>query len=189
MYHTVVADMFRPFLRTDGDTKLRMRSFASADSSPRAIHDLSIRQLQRLILELSIQYDSSRYSHFFIAATLLVSNTVVHQTDDPQWKFWFLLCARFWKEVVVKCPVALQFAQANLSFAMNVGCVSGADARKLMAQTEANARRNEHAEITTAAIFDFNQAMLATGEYRTNELASKFEELSFLDDVITTNDP
>jgi hypothetical protein len=185
MYHCVVVDVFRPFLHNDGSTTLRMLSFASTDSTPRAIHDLSIRQLQRVIVEFSVQYDPSRYSHFFIAATLLVSNTILEQAEDETWRFWFLLCTRFWKEVVVKCPVALQFAQASLSFAMNVGCVTGADARKLMAQIESNLRRNEHVEVATSVIFDFNQALRATGEFRANEIAGKFEELSMFDDLIT----
>jgi hypothetical protein len=118
-------------------------------------------------------------------AAVLISNTVIQDQADKDWRFWFLLCARYWREAAIKCPIMLQIAKASLSFAMSRSRVTGAEARKLMAQIESDPLRSATADVTTTAIFDFHQALAASGDFRVADLARKFDELTMFDDVIS----
>src|SRR3569833_396883 len=102
-YHIVILDLFRPFLRTSENT--RLRSFSSFDSSPRTVFNASFRQLQRLLVEYCTRCDPRLYNFFLNGAVLHISHIILHDTKIPEWRFYLLLCMGWMKEIFVRYAV------------------------------------------------------------------------------------
>lgn len=183
VFHSIVVDLFRPFVQDVGKSKVRMQSFASIDSSPRTIYDLSVRQLQQVILEYSLNHKPDYYSHFFNAANIIVVNSILQNKEDTDRRFWLLLICRYWREMIIKCPVLAQIARASLAYAMNQECISSREAKLLMEQIEEHLPQHD-GEILTGAIFDFHEALFATEGFTTDELAQQYEELTLFGDLV-----
>jgi len=182
-FHIVVVDMFRPFIADKSKNRLPMLSFASMDSSPWAIHDLSLRHLQQVILDYSLNSEPAYYSHFYNAANLIVTNTVIQNKDDSTDRFWLLLVCRFWRETMIKYPVLAQVARASLSYAMSQGCVTSTEARHLTKQIEERLPRRDD-EISSSMIIDFHESTVASEGITADELARSYEELTMFGDLL-----
>jgi len=186
MYHIAILDLFRPFLQQTEEP--RLLSFTSLDSSPDAIFNASLRQLRRLVVDYFTNRQPRDYSIWLNAATIHVSSTAVRSADDPDWRFYFLLCMGVWTEGVLRYPLMADIAQANLSLAMDVGCVTGLEAQALMEELHVRSRHRRRAEVATSAIFDFDRAVSAEeGGFRIHELARRFDDLATFD-MLTTGD-
>ncbi|KAI9676605.1 MAG: hypothetical protein M1822_008319 [Bathelium mastoideum] len=74
-------------------------------------------------------------------------------------------------------------AKANLSLALSVGCITGAEAKALLEKIEFLARHYEQAEEAVSAIADFERAVFADDEVHIDELGHQFEILTWFDDV------
>lgn len=157
-------------------------SFAASDSSPDAVFSASLKQLKRIVLEYRMRFHGKQYSAGLNAAVQHVFNLVIREPDDPTWRFYFSLCMGYWMESVVSFPVMAAIVKANLSLALTIGCVTGAEAQTLLEEIEFRARHHEKAEVAFSAIADFERAVFADDEVRIDELGQQFEMLTWLDD-------
>ncbi|KAI9163684.1 Conidial development protein fluffy [Paramyrothecium foliicola] len=164
---------------------VRLRSFTSADATPQAIFKASLRQLQRLIVEYVSRERPELYSPLFNTAVLHVSNVVLRNTEDPSWRFYYLLCMAYWKEVYARHPVMGKIVQASLSVAMSRGSLTSTEAQSLMVELQQRARHQELGKLALTCIIDYDRAISGQSGSRAHELAQKFTELTMFEDLTT----
>jgi hypothetical protein len=187
-----------------------MMSFVSIDSSPDVVFNASLRQLQRLVYQYQANVVPQRYSVWVNNAAMHASDAalrgtrpppppqrraeeevvvvVVDDAEDAEWRFYFLLCMRYWKTSVGAYPMLVHVAQATLTIAMELGRVSATEARELMSEVEHRARHHDMARMATSSIIEFERAALAGEKFRVTELARRFDELAISDQWLTDGD-
>jgi hypothetical protein len=128
------------------------------------------------------------YGPIFSAAVLHINNMIVRDINNPDWRFYFLLCMNFWKEAFVRHPCMKNVAQANLSLGMRTGSIKSNQARAIVKEIQARIRHHDMSEVAISCIFDFDQAIFMEDDgSRAQTLVEKFDELAILDELTTDN--
>lgn len=177
--------IFRPYLEDPEDDNI-CASFASTDSSPNAIFNASLRQLQRVVFDhIKLYYQAERYSAMLNPAVMHICNVVLADMTRKDARFYFLLCLKFWAAGVQACPVFADIAQGYLSLGLQNGCISAQEARRwkqlIADQTEAAA-----GDVACSVIVNFDQQVSmnnAYGDDRAHHLSQRFEELAMVDEL------
>jgi len=187
LYHCTVLSIFRPFL--DSSEQLRLRSFSSVDGTPSSAFYASLNQLKRLIYTYRAQSPHLLYNGWFNAALIQVSYAVLKdRVHNPHWQFYFRLCFCFWKELYVQYRVFYPIVQATLAFALQSGAIDTATATALIEELRTVGHHHEAPEgALTSAVLDFGLAMKNLQEAKMDCLAQQFEDFLLFDEFTTTN--
>lgn len=183
LYHTVVLNLFRPFL--DPPKIIRLRSFSSVDSTSRTVFSASVKQLKRIVYSYRTYLPRHlAQSCIFNAAVLHLSSIIVHQAAiDPSWKFFFRICFDYWKDAYVCYRVFAGIVPAHLSLALEAGAITLKEARLLREDFMAVGWHHKVAdEVLTDSYVDFERAIRKEEGATMHELAQRFEELMMFED-------
>ena len=182
-FHCAVLDIFRPFVQTQQD--YRLRSFNSQDCTPKTISAASMNQMKRLALLYRTQKMPNSYMPYINISLVHIANTICKETPhDLTSKFYFLLCIRYWQHLYVGYPFFSHVVQAFLTMAINNGLMSNREAKTLMAEVLTGGKHHElaHEGIQTNFIVDFDLAMTNPDEAGVQAVAQKFEEVALFDE-------
>lgn len=165
-----------------GETKQKMRSFASVDSTPQAIYDASWRQLKQIVLGHRVRYQGKQFTIWLNTALLQVIGAVLRDMTDPHWRTFFSICMNYWTESVIAYPVQQGLLQVSLSLALSLGRISGAEACLVMESAERRSRHHEKTPGVLSTILDFQASTSAKDGFTALELARKFDDLALFND-------
>ncbi|KJZ80085.1 hypothetical protein HIM_00799 [Hirsutella minnesotensis 3608] len=141
LFHVVVAIIFQPFLHEP--QAFRLRSFTSADSFPKQIYATTINQLKQLCLLYSRRFREARTMALFNAALVVLSNALLAELRDDNWREYFLLCVYCWRDLYVCYPIFHNIAHGFLTVALQNGCITGLEATAIMAEVRGRGRHHE----------------------------------------------
>lgn len=193
--HAAILDLFRPFLRQYDVDSHRLKTFYSTDNTPDAAFRASVKQLKRLVIFYRSQYPSSTYTMLWHTALIYVANAVLQDTtDDPEWRFYTLLCV--WGYVYLRRSYRLAEASARalLTMTLRRGSFAPADARRMLAEMEGKrlinsgseeGGRGEEKGIRATFMGDLALAMTDPGEASVENLAQQFEDLALFREFTT----
>ncbi|KAF5582748.1 transcription activator acu-15 [Fusarium pseudocircinatum] len=182
-FHMLILDLFRPFI--EGNNIVKLKTFSSQDSSPKAVFEASMRQLQRIILDYTMNYEPRLYNFILNGAVLHVFHTTLQNRDTLGWRFNLRLGMGWMKEIFVRFPVIGKVAQAYMAIGMGSGMISNIEAREFMQDLQRRGRHKDLDDITALCIVDFEVAMSSNGDGRAQDVAQKFDELALLNEFIT----
>ncbi|KAK5994307.1 hypothetical protein PT974_04780 [Cladobotryum mycophilum] len=175
-FHSAVLDIFRPFLQTE--KYHRLISFASKDSSPRAVFSASVNQLKRLAVIYRSKHISTTYMPYVNGSLVHIADTVLKDKTDPNWKYYFMLCIRCWQQLYIGHPIFGDIARASLSMATKNDRITKDEANILLAELQELGYHHRFAQsvITTSIIVDYDLAMTNRDEARVRTLAISFTD-------------
>jgi hypothetical protein len=100
-YHCVIAELFRPFV---GEMPQISSSLVTRFPKEQAIE--SMEQLRHIVYQYVSRYDGPPVSVSMLGSLLCVTYAAIRRLDDPEWRFFFALCIKFFGEMVDCFPVA-----------------------------------------------------------------------------------
>lgn len=182
-YHTLVLDLFRPFLKASADS--RLQSFSSFDSSPQTVFDASFRQLLGLLVNYCARCDTRLYNFFFNGAVLHIIHILLHDTTISDWQFYFGLCMTWMKEIFLRYAAIGKAVEAQMTIGLKEGSIASAEARSFLDQLRQRDRHHALADAGLSCIVDFDVAISSKNEGRAQALAQQLDELLLFDELTT----
>lgn len=162
-------------------------SFTSMDSHPKHIYAASINQLRGIILNYPTYAAGSSFTSYINPGVLALSLALLEDRSDPQWRSYFLLCVRCWRDLCASYPAFRTIMQAFLWMAMQKNAFTAHESKEIMEWVEGNGRH--HAKVIepfTTFIFDPTSAD-ASGS-QTHAMALKFDEMILFDEFTTVRE-
>ncbi|KAF4456621.1 Conidial development protein fluffy [Fusarium austroafricanum] len=152
--------------------------------SPKAVFNASMRQLQRIVLDYTTNYDPRFYNFILNGAILHIFHTTLENRDTLGWRFNVALGMGWMKEIFIRFPIIGKVAQAYMAIGMGSGMISSKEAREFMQDLQQRGRHKDMDDITALCIVDFEVAMSSSQDGRAQDLAQRFEELALFDEFI-----
>lgn len=183
-YHTLVIDLFSPFLNLEGQQ--RLASFASADSRPHAVIAASVRQLKHLVYMYRSRFDRATSSILWHAGMLYILNSILRSCPQVEAQFYFLLCMRGYQRLASCIPMAEGIVRSILSIAVREDVMLPADAKKLFAEINKETERLRvvgRKEFASAYPVDLALAAEDAHAGSLEELSRNFEAVTLVDGI------
>lgn len=166
-------------------TRLQRWVTPESDSWSDVVLNTSLKQLKRVLFEYLSRNQSKDYSVWMNTGVMHVFDSTVREMETDQTRrFYLSLCIIYRKETVISYPIFAEVAKGSLSVASSTGCITNAEAQATLEEITSQTRHHEKAELTNSAILDFERALFANDEIRTNELAQQVEMLTMLTDAV-----
>ncbi|KIW04772.1 uncharacterized protein PV09_03962 [Verruconis gallopava] len=176
-FHIVIISVFRPYINQP--QMQRLHTFSSNDSSPRAVFWASVEQLKFLILIARLKHPHSINPVLTSAGHAHICSVVLANRSEPDWKFYFLLCVAYYREMYTRHHVFELLIQGVLALAMVNEAITVSEARKIMEGIKIKGRHHQTKEQPSAFFkIDFDQASQNSDDRKVDTLARKFEELA-----------
>ncbi|KAH7028885.1 uncharacterized protein B0I36DRAFT_324718 [Microdochium trichocladiopsis] len=213
-FHCAVLDLFLP-LCDRGQSRQRLYSWQSEDSSAEAICRASTNQLKHILVDCRLHRHRALAS-LCTAAFIRVSNAMLRDAGrghimharqmssesgggapvrapavDPEWRFYFLLCLANCQDMLICFTLAAPLMRGLLANAMQQGVMSAAEAKTIVVNLEA--RATSHAaealwEDFGEVLLDLNHTAVRPMESQTSKISGKFEELVAFQDFTIDED-
>ena len=179
--HAAILDLFRPFLSQVDPNPQHLKTFYSPDSTPDAAFKASVKQLKRLVVFYRARYPSSTYTMLWHTALIYIANAVLQDTaDDPEWRFYLLLCV--WGYIYMRPSYRLAEASARalLSMTLRHGAISPGVARRILKEMEGKRLLvgGEKDRIRATFMADLTLAMKDPDEASVEKMSQQFEDLA-----------
>lgn len=146
---------------------------------PDAVFHASVDQLKRILILYQLHYAESRYHAWWNPAMVYVSHAVLTSQTDSEWRFYFLLCLKAYRNLSVAYPFATISYKATLTLAMAEGKLSASGARDLLRQLfHGDGRENVRDTDKLRIHMDLDQIQGADGSGDAEKLADDFEKLT-----------
>ncbi|KAK1494298.1 hypothetical protein CCUS01_13713 [Colletotrichum cuscutae] len=188
-FHAAVLDIFRPFVHGPQRDRSRVLSFSERHLSPDDAFGTSVRQLKQLVINYRCYHKSSTYTMLWQTALIYVSNAVLHDTHDPEWRFYFLACIYAYEGLRKSYRVAELISRALLTMALRGGCMTVSEANTLEVQmTEAGGGLLKDNDVRATFMVDLDLAMSNPEAARVEVLAKRFNEIVLFRDLTTVDD-
>ncbi|KAL0778969.1 hypothetical protein CaCOL14_003453 [Colletotrichum acutatum] len=188
-FHAAVLDIFRPFVHGSQRDRSRVLSFSEQHLSPDDAFGTSVRQLKQLVINYRCYHESSTYTMLWQTALIYVANAVLHDTHDPEWRFYFLACINAYEGLRKSYRVAELISRALLTMALRGGCMTVSEANTLEVQMmEAGGRHLKDDDVRATFMVDLDLAMLNPEAARVEVLAKRFNEIVLFRDLTTVDD-
>ncbi|OHE98234.1 hypothetical protein CORC01_06431 [Colletotrichum orchidophilum] len=188
-FHAALLDIFRPFVHGPQPDRSRVISFSDHHISPDAAFRASVQQLKQLVVTYRSNHESSAYTMLWQTALIYVANAVLHDTQDPEWRFYFLACINAYEGLRKSYRVAESISRGLLAMALRGACISHNEADALQAQMmEAGGRLVKDDEIRATFMVDLDLAMSNPEAARVEVLAERFDDISLFRDLTTVDD-
>ncbi|KAI1841232.1 hypothetical protein JX266_012544 [Neoarthrinium moseri] len=182
-FHCAVLDFFRPFVQELGHD--RLSTFYHDDSSPQTVFDASVNQLKQLLLVYHVKYPEARRTCFFNTALVYVSNAILKNPGDPNWRLYFEICIRCWQDLYVCYPIYDGIMQAFLTMALKDELISIGEARPYMDQLRVRGlHHGTTRQVISSFMADLDLALTKPDEAHIHHLASQFDEIMSFDEFI-----
>jgi hypothetical protein len=189
--HCAILDLFRPFLSEKTSTPRRLKTFYSEDSSPDVVFNASVKRLKHLIILYRSQYAPSTYSSLWHTALIYVANAILQDTDDdPEWRFYLLLCVYGYVHLRQSFRLAEAAGLALLSMTLLHSSVPTADARSIAEDLRAKGLPNSANEDNIRATFmaDLSLAVSDPSEASVEKLARRFDDIALFQEYTNMED-
>lgn len=181
--------MFRPFLSSPEEKNKRLRTFSSADSSPNAIFDASLQQLQRLVLVYRINYRSSTYTILWHTALVYVANAMLSEPERHEsWLSYLMLCIYGYEGLRRSWRVADVITRALLSMMLRNRSISTDLARDILANFQTMGEPGDElafGEMRATFMADMDMAVSHPEAATVEKQADQLEEIASLMDYTT----
>lgn len=181
--HSAILDILRPFVQREQVEPLRLRTFSATRSTPKAAYNASVHQLKQLIFDYRSNYESSAYTILWQTALIYVTTAILHDTNDPAWSLWLLVCIYGYENLRRPFRIAEAIGRGLLTLAMRDTDISSADARKLMNELMERGLGN-HDGIRATFMGDLNMAASNPEGARMESLAQQFDDMAFFKEYI-----
>jgi hypothetical protein len=156
----------------------RLKTFSSSQSSPNAAYKASVEQLKRLIIIYRSNYTSSAYTMLWHTALIYVANAVLQDKQDPEWRFYFLLCIYGYESLRRSYRLAEAIGRGLLSMTLRNGDLSTREARQILQQLQERGLSGASGDIRATFMVDLDLAMTDPVEAKVESLAHRFEEMA-----------
>jgi len=148
----------------------------------------SLNQLKHLIMVFRSMHPYTKYAVFWHMALLHVANAALHNTSDPRWREYFMICVDSYAELLGAFRVAAGIVKSLLAIAIRRSAISVVDARTILNQVLT--KRTHHAnvnDITATFVVDLDLAVTQPFAARLEALAGRFDEVTLFEDFITAS--
>lgn len=188
-FHAAVLDIFRPFVHGSQRDRSRVLSFSDQHLSPDDAFGTSVRQLKQLVINYRCYHESSTYTMLWQTALIYIANAVLHDTHDPEWRFYFLACIYAYEGLRKSYRVAELISRALLTMALRGGCMTVSEANTLEVQMmEAGGVLLKDDNVRATFMVDLDLAMSNPEAARVEVLAKRFNEIVLFRDLTTVDD-
>lgn len=187
-FHAAILDIFRPFLRSQRHERLHLKTFAAHPSSPDAAFNASVRQLKQLVIRYRCEYESSAYTLLWQSALIYVANAVLHDTQNPEWRFYFLACIYGYEGLRRSYRIAEVISRGLLAMTLRDGDISGTEARVLLKHIREAEKIHAKENVRATFMVDLDLAMTDPEAARVENLAGRFEDIALFRDFTTVDD-
>jgi len=146
----------------------------------------STNQLKRLIYIYYIQYKGAPFSSWYNPGLLNVSQALLTDHSDPDWRLYLSLCIRAWLQLYLTYPIYSDIAQAFFAMAIRHGVVSSGHANEIMACFRQAGNHHERIKQPISSfITDFESVRIDSQNARINALAETFNDIVLFDEFTT----
>ncbi|POR32983.1 Nitrogen assimilation transcription factor nirA [Tolypocladium paradoxum] len=183
-FHASVLQLFRPFAQDRALSPIKSISTVDGDSA-NAIFAASLNQLKHLTIVFRHTYSCASYAIFWHVALLCVANAVLQDTQDPQWRPYFMLCVNSYAVLFGAFRVAEGIVRGLLSIAVSQGSMRGAEARALAQSVQARGiHHTDIGRISTSFVVDLKLAITDRDAAQLEILSNNFDDLTLFDEFI-----
>ncbi|KAJ6439386.1 Nitrogen assimilation transcription factor nirA [Purpureocillium lavendulum] len=178
-FHVSVLQLFRPFVhRLISPLSEMIFEPHSPDGSAMAIFTASLSQLKHLAIVFRYTFRCAAYAAFWHVALLHVANAAMQDTEDPQWRGYFMLCLEGYADLFGAFPVAGAIAKSLLSMALRLDVITSSEARFLISRIYEKGAQRSHAEqISASFVVDLNLAVTDPEAPQLANLNDAFDDL------------
>jgi hypothetical protein len=114
-------------------------------------------------------------------AVLHIMHIILKDSNIPERRFYLELCMRWMSELYPRNAAIGKTAQAYMTIAIASGSLTSAEAVGYIDALQQRGRHFDLGEVVASCIVDFDRALTSRNHGRAQELATRFEELAFLD--------
>ncbi|KAF4917750.1 hypothetical protein CGCVW01_v009536 [Colletotrichum viniferum] len=187
-FHAAILDLFRPFLQSTARERQRLKTFSARRSYPEAAFNASVNQLKQLVVRYRCNYESSAYTMLWQTALIYVANAVLHNTEDPEWRLYFLACIYGYEGLRTSYRVAEVISRGLLTMSLQEGDISGSEARHLLKQVTEPEGAGGKGDVRATFMADLDLAMTDPEAAKVENLAKRFEDVALFSDFTTMDD-
>ncbi|KZL78030.1 N-terminal fungal transcription regulatory domain-containing protein (zinc finger protein) [Colletotrichum tofieldiae] len=187
-FHAAILDIFRPFIRSPRHQRHRLKTFSARRASPDAAFNASVSQLKQLVVRYRCNYESSTYTLLWQSALIYVANAVLHETQDPEWRFYFLTCIYGYEGLRKSYRIAEVITRGLLTMTLRDGDISGKEARHLLKQIREAEKSHAKEDVRATFMVDLDLAMTDPDAARVENLAERFEDIALFREFTTVDD-
>jgi hypothetical protein len=162
------------------------QSFSSEDSSPEAIYAASIKQLKHIVVMFRHSCPGRFHSIYLNAALIRIMNDVINDINEPDWRFYFLLCFCMMQDLYVCFLIFEAQMQGMLAMAMKKNLITGADARVLRDKFLERGKHHKYSHDGGSFAIDLDLAMSSMEDAKAYAMAAEFNDMTLFDEF--TND-
>jgi hypothetical protein len=165
-----------------------LKTFSADDSSAYTAYKASVNQLKRLIVDYRTNYETSVYSILWHTGLLYLANAVLQDTEDPEWRLYFLLCIYGYENLRRPYRVSEIIGRGLLSMTLRDTNMSGEDARKTLADLEEHGldhvKKSVEENVRATFMVDLHLAMTDPEKAKVENMANEFETLAIFQDFM-----
>lgn len=183
-FHAAILDIFRPFLRRQQPEDLRLRTFATPNSTPVAAYWASVSQLKSLVVQYRSNYRESTYSILWHTALMYVSNAVLQDTNDPQWRHYILLCIYGYENLRRSFRISEAIGRGLLTMTLRDRMMTSQDARQVMRQLKERGLSTVRGAIRATFMGDLELAQTDPVAATVEMLADNFENMALFREFV-----
>lgn len=115
----------------------KLMTFSATAPTPAKVIEASIKQLKRIVYDHRVNSRSTNYGITYHRAMLYVINYILHDSNDKDAHFYFLLCVRGYQNLARSLPLFGAILQGISAMAVQNGTILPADALKLFEEVKA----------------------------------------------------
>ena len=180
--HCLILDLFRGFRKATPDERYRMVTFSAWNSSPDAAFVASVNQLKSLVVEYRTSYMASAYSILWHNGLIYLTNGILQNTSDPEWRLYFLLCIYAYESLGRPYRMSEMVAQSLLS--MSLRDTDFAAMEELRECGLDHVKKNMEEDIRGTFVVDLTLALNDPVEARAENMARQFDSLVLFQEIM-----
>ncbi|OHW96185.1 C6 zinc finger domain-containing protein [Colletotrichum incanum] len=181
-YHLIVLDLFRPLIRQNDVSTLRLRSFTSKQATPEAVYKASTNQLKRIVLFYRQAFPESSSCLFWHSALLYLANAILREAktsgQSPEWRFYFRLCIASYQTLYCSFRLAKGITISLLSMGLERGFVGVRYAKAVRRDLELRGKHHDVSDrVPHSLVVDLDLAVTDPSAAQAERLVQRFQEL------------
>ena len=181
-FHASIIQLFRPFANTDVQLTPEINGNFAKD-----ILEASVNQLKHLVIVFRHTFPRASCAILWHIALLHVANWALHDTTNPEWRAYFMLCLDSYTSLFAGFRISGGIAKSLLSMALRLGVMESAEARVLIDQVYSSVIHHTALERMGAGlIVDLNLALIDHTAAQLDTLCENFDN-GLLEEFISTD--
>ncbi|KAI3329588.1 hypothetical protein F4824DRAFT_481941 [Ustulina deusta] len=188
--HTVILDMWQPFVYKEKGEVPRLKTFSARDGTADTAYAASVNQLKHLIVEYRSRHAASTYSILWHNGLIYLANAMLRCTD-PEWHPYLRLCIYGYERLSRLYRISEVVAQGLLTMTMRDTDMTGSEAFKIMEELKERGlihiEEDLEEKIRASFMIDLNLALTDPEAARAENMANGFTDLATFQDLIDLN--